>query len=290
MLHEIAQPAKTPFETLLTVRPFQVVEFLDGASAIRNVLTARSHTTSTLITPLRGALPLLWATEGFEGIEPPLPVHVHEIALGLFKYTSHTGETRTTSPSYEQKAGLLEDLFSGLSNEQVKRLLLLDEVQKGGTISTAAHIIQKILQKNYPSHRLGIIAAQDSRLPVMRQPKTQTYELIASNSLDDIRTNVIPMPLIATDRDALLDGVFLSGSRHDSHLASHRFTVVRNKRAEILFRMLGSIARDPNVRHDDSFISKFIDTQGGLSESVAARTEFWLPKLLSYLDGNADKP
>lgn len=37
MSPEFTQPSKSPLETMLTVRPFQVVEFLDGVSSIRNV-------------------------------------------------------------------------------------------------------------------------------------------------------------------------------------------------------------------------------------------------------------
>lgn len=213
-------------------------------------------------------------------------MRVEEIMLGLFNYTKQDGTTGTTSPTYEQKTGLLRDMLDGFSDEQAMRMLLLDEVQKGGTLSTATRIIQGILRANYPSYKLGVIAAQDSRLPVMRQPKTPLYETIASNSFDSVRTNVIPMPLIATDRDALLDTVLLSGNRHDNHLAGDRFTVVRNKPAETLLRRLGTMAREPEVRHDDVFISEFVNDQGPLSEPLAARVEFWLPRFIDYLDGN----
>ena len=278
---------KSPIETITSVRPFQAVEFLDGTTSVRNILSARQHEGSTILIPLRGAMPIIWAAQGLHN-EESLPMETVELPIGLFNYVNREGKSTSTSPNYEQKYRIVEHILES-RRELGKRLLILDEVQKGGTISTLIQILQQLSHSSITPPYLSIIAAQDSRQPILRQAKTPSYRSIASNSVPGLKTNVIPMPLIATDRGALLDSIDLRHGRHTLPNIGESLVVSRNHRAEYLVRSLGSMARDEELRHDAGFIAQLIESQGHLSESAATKVEFWLPKVIDYLDGLARK-
>lgn len=280
-------PQKSPIETITSVRPFQTVEFLDGTTSVRNILSGRQYEGSAALVPLRGAMPIIWAAQGLHH-EASLPVEMIELPIGLFHYVNRDGKLTSTSPNYEQKYRIVERILES-RRELGKRLLILDEVQKGGTISTLIQIIQQLSHKGVTPPHLNIIAAQDSRQPILRQAKTCSYRSIASNSVSGLKTNVVPMPLIATDRGALLDSIDLRHSNHTLPDIGESLVVSRNQRAEHLIRSLGSMARDEELRHDAGFIAELVGSQGRLSESAAAKVEFWLPKVIDYLDGLARK-
>ncbi len=285
MAQNIESGAKSPLEVVMKNTPSQMVQFLDGSTVIRNILNARNNDGRIAIAPLRGAMPFVWSSKGVTGIEQDISVQEVPVPLGTYQNVSGEGEFRATSPTYEQKIGILKDVFNTFSDEELERVLVLEEVQKGGTLPDVIEIINKIVRKRRSEFALGIIAVQDSRQRVVRQAKTDRYEKIASNSFSPhVITNVVPMPLIATDRAPLLDSITLTGNRHDRYLSLDRFTVNRNERAEVLLRGLGTAARQADIRHDDTFMSNLVNTQGGLSELAAGRLEVWLPQLIAKLD------
>lgn len=282
-----SSPEKSPLETLTSVRPFQTVEFLDGTNSVRNILSARQHEGSAVLIPLRGAMPIIWAAEGIFENES-LPIDKVELPIGLFNYVNFMGKFTSTSPNYEQKFLIVERILSA-RREIGKRLLVLDEVQKGGTISSLVQILQQLSLRGITPPHMNVVAAQDSRQPILRQKKTSSYRSIASNSIPTLKTNVIPMPLITTDRVALLDSINLQHSSPNLPTIGDFLSVSRNIKAEYLLRSLGSMARNQELRHDSYFIDQLVESQGGLTERAAAKIEFWLPKVVTYLDGLAKR-
>ena len=96
------------------------------------------------------------------------------------------------------------------------------------------------------------------------------------------------MPLIATDRDPLLDQVILSGGYRDSYNILGRLSVVRNSEAENLLRGLGTMARDAEIRHDEGYVTTLVESQGILDEKTAGRLELWLSTLIEKLDATVE--
>src|SRR5690606_31067057 len=89
---------------------------------------------------------------------------------------------------------------SGL--DEIGSATLLDEVQHGGTISFAAHA----LQKGMADSALSIIAAQDT-LHVNKANLSPRFKSIALNQKEGITSHVVPIPLIATDKNPLLESL-----------------------------------------------------------------------------------
>jgi hypothetical protein len=161
---------------------------------------------------------------------------------------------------------------------------VLDEVQKGGTLSTAVRLTREIASKKGMKPFVRVVAAQDSRRRVMAESKTSPYRNLASNSIKDTPTTVVPMPMIATDRTVLLDTVLLEGAQNDWSKFPERLTVARNEKACMLFSTLGSLARNDELRHDSDFLREFIDAQGEMGMKAANRIEGWMQHLVDIQD------
>lgn len=263
--------------------------FAIGANAIRHQLASLSPDRAITITPLRGAMPMVWAAEGDIGTEGRLDNSFLELPIGEFTYESLEGEAKTSGPNVGQKQKILRTLidssFENLGlDEKDASFILLDEVQKGGTLSTLNEIVRSEMRRRGMRPYLHIIAAQDIRRRVAEQPKTQSYRLLSSNSVSDTSVSVIPMPLLGTDKAALLDTVILAGDPRVTKVSPENLTVKRNVAAENLFRGIGTIARRSDARHDPDYRWSLINDAGPLSERGAVLAESWYDHLVVKLD------
>lgn len=267
--------------------PYQLGMFATGTSIARRALASINPESTLTIVPLRGAMPIVWAAGGLDDLEPALDNTFIEVPL---TYTHHDGSLRTASPRRNEKPGIIrayvaQALRDGERNPADTSLMIIDEVQKGGTLGTAVEATRSVMRAQGIQGDLQVIAAQDSRRKVAAQAKTKMYRNLASNSVEHARTTVVPMPLIATDRVPLLDTITLVGdARVDSGRLAEQLTVQRNHDAETLFRSIGSMARVADVRHDEGFVRTLIDQQGIQSERASARVEGWFQRFITALD------
>lgn len=281
-----------PIQALTDTHPAQVVDFLDGCSIIRESLGSRKLHDAHLFLPLRGAMPIFWAASGDPSIEDQLDQPIVELPLGIYRQDRPDGSVRITSPEGNQKHEIIRSVIGPLYHENIDmKICLLDEVQKGGTITLASSLTRNCMRRLGIKPPLYVLAAQDSRARVVREKKTRNYEKMASNSAKDIDANVIAMPLIATDRNALLDTVYLSNSAAIITDAS-QFRVERNVGAEKLIRGIATMARCALVRYDRSYIRELIDESGGksLDESHAGKLESWVTRFVADSKPSADRP
>lgn len=260
-----------------------------GSSIIRRQLASLNPESTLTIAPLRGAMPMVWSAEGRSEYEGHLDNLFLEIPTGEFVYSAPNGELKNSGPSNGQRQIILRHYFDRWFDERGQdptktELILLDEVQKGGSLSTLNDIVRvEIRRRSMPSY-IRVIAAQDNRRRIVAQPKTAGYGKLSSNSVPRTNVSVVPMPLIATDKSEMLDSVILEGAPRDLDAHPDRLTVCRNVLSEKLFRSIGTMARCRGVRHDSTFTWNFLNDQGPMSERGSVLAEGWLKKVVTHFD------
>lgn len=280
--------AFSPLETLiLHESAYNTAAFAQGASVVREALSV--HDNGLLIAPLRGAMPILWAAEGVPNLEPPASgLNRIEVPIGTYSHTSADNIPSQTSARRDWKTAIItEFLYSALDQTEMDvhdtPLVIVDEVQKGGTLPFAVRSIRRVIEQGGFPRKLSVIAAQDIRKKVVAEEKTQAYRQLSSNSVSETQTTVVPLPLIASDKATLLDTVDFFGPKQLTPGMIDRFHVTRNLKAEELFRTLGTMARLHETAHDETFLSAFVNAQGLQTERAANRVELWLGYLTGFI-------
>jgi hypothetical protein len=283
-MSEISQlPHKSPLESLILAKKnshdLQVQHFLAASSVVRQAIAQQENT--TLVLPLRGAMPMYWSADGMAEIERPAlrGGQAVEMPLGTYHYVSREGKAKTASPELGRKKGIIYTCLDQAA-EPIDSLTMLDEVQHGGTVGPLMDFTLAYANDRDIRRPVRLIATQDSRVKTAAQPKTDKYYQLATNSVVGIQATVVPMPLIACDHDNLLDKVTFNGTPPYGTEVISNYTVERNIEAEILFRGLGTMMRRPEVAHDEDFVRDLVDTQSGLSERAAGRVGDWLGKVV----------
>ncbi len=267
---------KSPLETLIMHTPVpQVQSFLRSSKVTRQAIAQQEDT--TLVLPLRGAMPMFWTADGQPEVELP-SMHggqTVEMPLGTYTYVNAAGQEKTTSPERHRKKAIIYSCLNE-AEKPIQSLTLLDEVQRGGTVGPLVEYTLKYARDYDVPLPVRLIATQDSRPKLASEPKTSDYKQLATNSVPGVVSTVVPMPLIACDRDNLLDSVRLDSTTPHSNEPVSAFSVQRNQPAEQLFRSLGSMVRRREVAQDASFVRQLVDSQLPLSERAAGRVDKWL--------------
>lgn len=284
---------KAPFladslQAVVLRSPFQVATFVHGTNVLRQALESFDSKETLTIAPLRGAMPMVWTASGLAEHEPAPSGFFVEVPIGTFQYEGDKG-MRETSPREDQKRFIMrrfmrDTIAQHSLDPETARVTIVDEVQKGGTLGAAARITRSLMPELGLEAGLRIMAVQDSRPRMLAQKKTEAYKMLASNSVEGTYTTVIPAPLIATDRSALLDTIYFTGTDRRALALGDHLSVARNARAESLFRTLGSLARSSELRHDATTIDGLLNTHGELNIKAANRVEVWVETLVQLFD------
>ncbi len=243
-------------DTLLYTPPQSAADFSLGASVVRASILSRPI--DACILPERGALPVHWAADGTPVLEAP--AHSPTTLLLRPPIGTHVRGSNNAMHgiNYEQKQRLVvnELVAYGLDNDG--DVTLIDEVAMGGTISRITQILAKYVKRS-PS-RLRIIAAHDTRHqqpPPGQRSKPISWSRLAANRCSAVHsTTVIPLPLIAMDKDPLLNKLVRTDSL-DIDSPDIALRVEPNMPAEQLFRALGTAARLP---YEQQAISQLYST------------------------------
>jgi hypothetical protein len=233
-------------------------------------------------------MPIIWAVDGLPSVEISSGAEFVEVPIGVHE-RQIDGRTVGTCPDLDQKTKiiktkLIEALATGNRDYRTTKVAIVDEVQQGGTIGASSTAVRRVIDRLGLGREVHIYAAQDSRKRVKAQPKTASYRAMASNSVADIFTTVVPLPLLATDKDPMLDTIILEGDGNYEGRLSERLTVVRNTDSEQLFRTLGSLARSQELRHDEEFVWQFLNRQPLTSTKAANLIETWIKRTIQALD------
>lgn len=274
------------FDRLVRTPPAQVANFALSSSIVRSSVASAGE--ALVILPERGAMPVFWAADGFEAEEPSMLIDGQiSLPIGSYDYESQDGTIKKGTLRREQKAAIVDQF--GEDIKDADRLLLIDEVQKGGTITEAASIIdrQRRVGKEEDPKRMYVIAAQDSRKKVAEEKKKESYRKMVAGNTDGISATVIPMPLIGTDSDALLNQLWYRGQSRYPVEVMPSIEIRNNPEAQLIFRLLGLAARNREALEDTSVLDKNLFTLP-LTERSAGRVEEWRGRLINILKSVTD--
>lgn len=186
----------SPLETLIRyVSPTNTALFVLGTSVVREVLSSCDGIT---ILPLRGAMPIVWGAEG-ASIEPADASYINvEVPVGSYMFLAEDGSEHTTSVRKDLKKGIIKDAIMLTVDElcldpHETQIAILDEVQKGGTLSQVVRATRKVVDEIGFNPRLKVVAAQDIRKGVSGERKVDAYLQLASNSVGLTPTTVLSL-------------------------------------------------------------------------------------------------
>lgn len=233
-------PRPRPIDTVVDkVPPQQMAHFMIGAQAL-SLLVERDQP-DAIFVPQRGAGPIVWAVDGFlraKDIEYPkiyLPIgtNTDPVTARQEGYNSTT-KKRMISTEIER--------FRELSGHDIKSATLIDEVQSGATISTAARYVAEAL----PDSKFHVIAVQDNRTNVLHRVKTYAYSTLASNERVGIQTSVVPLPLFTVDRSGLMDTILRPSDAPESQ-QPEMLMIMHNTDAEAMMKILALASLRPDL-------------------------------------------
>ncbi len=275
---------KAALDTLMHNTPVpDVQDFLNGASVIRAIIerTKPSH----LILPLRGAIPVAWAFEGDAGFEtsPTMGIARLEVPLGTFFHVDYSGKSKQNSLNKPQKFAVIREQLQGADLSPRSKVAVIDEVQGGGTVIPLIGGITKVRDNEALGAEVHLLAAEDKRM--ISRTKTGQYRRMVRQEQNGLAsTTVVMMPLICTDRDALLDTVQLGPVYDPQRLYSPEdFRVRRNVESERLLRFLGSASRNPEIAHDKTAVDQLLQVQSTSSDEARSSFASWLLQIAHRL-------
>lgn len=272
--------SRAPLDMLMNperTSPEEVQGFMDSSCVMRDLVESSDAT--HLLLPLRGAMPMAWAMEGVDGLEPNPTRRIQrlEIPLGTFLHLDQHGKLRPNSPNRPQKAHMISSRLQRSRVDEGSHLVVLDEVQGGGTIIPVIRTIMNARNEGMGIGRVSLFAAQDSRVRGGNRRTTGQYRKMVAQRVGDLTTTVVNTPLICMDRDMLLDSVQYTREYDPNMPTDYKdFSIYRNVEAESLLRFLGSLARNPDLAHDEAVLDAFAESQTQASDQALTLAPLWL--------------
>lgn len=233
-----------------SVAPKEVADMVAGCSVVASVMAKEKP--DIVFFPLRGAGPIEWVCEealAHEGVKMPQFV---EVPLGSHADadTKHLGGL-TGTEKLQAVAETVENLVQdGSYKPGSSKLLIVDEVQKGRTITQAAEAVRRAMLDHGDESMLGIVAVQDSRGQHIGDKRTQGFKRLAGNERTGFKTYVIPTPLFTVDRDKYLD-VIISDTSASSGAILDRYSIAKNVESREMFRALTHAYYEPETAAEE---------------------------------------
>jgi hypothetical protein len=264
-------------DRLVRMDPTRVANFVLSTSVVReSVVTAGE---ALLVLPERGSMPIYWAADGHlteesricrDGIVRP-PIGSYD-----FEAPDHTIRKGTLAQEQKQRVVSLHSQ----ELRDASRVLIVDEVQKGGTITELVNIVRKL--RGTEANVMYVVAAQDSRKKVAAEQKKEGYQRMVAGNTAGVSASVVPMPLIGTDCDPLLNRLWYPGQTRIPVEFTPPIEIHPNEEAELILRTLGTAARNPEALEDTSVLDRDVFSFN-VGEKAAGRIEAWREALIHRL-------
>lgn len=244
--HEFS-PVRAEDALAREVPPGHALDFVQGCKVFAEIIAKESP--DIVFFPQRGAGPIEWTTKAFINEEKTHTPRMVDLPLGTHIAINDETDTRHESGiSGQSKIALIEEMFTRLEDEGAyvpgeSRLMLIDEVQKGGTITQAAHAIAQAMRRRGDEEPLRVIAVQDSRANLIGDDRKQSYRRLAANEREGFITNVVPTTLFMVDRHYFLDAIW--NTLPGDHGQLDGFIINENREARRMFRTLVDVFRNP---------------------------------------------
>lgn len=270
-------------DKLLSTSPVDAAQFAMGTQAVRAAICANHP--DVLIFPERGSVPIYWASEGLSDFDSGYSSRVVKPRIGTYGMLGDnmriTGQSGLNKP---QKEYLLRQSLADFEGGGY-RFTLVDEVQHGGTIYTAIRYLKEIIPDS--SKHLCVVAAQDSSRDRTNNMVSGYRRLTANRDLRVNTVTVCPMPLIATDRDVLLNQLVRTDGAKES--ACVVMEVRDNECSEQIFRLMGSVAAhslDTEISEAlHNLLQDIGDTQTGKEQEISRWMNGFVRSIQSTTDG-----
>lgn len=189
---------------------YEALDFMAGCEMVSQAIT--KERAGVVFFPQRGAGPMEWTiTELVQSAQGETPLFV-DLPIGTH-VTINEERPRYGGITPTEKATVVGETFDDLIELGAyvpgeTRLMLIDEVQKGGTISRAALEISRAMRARGDNAKLSVVAVQDNRNDLVGMQKTREFQIMATNASKYCRTNVVHMALFMVDRPMLLDQIW----------------------------------------------------------------------------------
>lgn len=229
----------------------EATDFVGGCAVFAETI-AKEHP-DIIFFPQRGAGPIEWTTEVLiENAGNRMPAFV-DLPIGTHT-TINADRPELSGISGSQKRALIEQTIDSLIEDGryvpgKSRLMLIDEVQKGGTISQAAQAIRDAMTKHGDEGVLSVIAAQDSRHKLIGDDRTEAFKKLAGNERKGFKTTTVPTAMFMVDRPQFLDEIWKTNDAKAGSLDD--FVINNNDAARRIFRTLAMVYLDPGKALDE---------------------------------------
>lgn len=239
--HQRMEAMQSPTENLFnTVSPEAAFDFVEGCAAAE-VIIARERP-DIVVIPERGAGPIAWTIQNLALERREHQPHYAFISLG----TNTNADRKDRGLTGQEKITLVNDEFDhlqeqGVYDPQSSKVLLIDEVQKGGTISQVTTAVHDRLKADGSESTLSVIAMDDIRTKRSIQEKNHGYRQMIANEKTGIRAAVIPVNLFTVDRPKYLNTLFMPPADTRS---PRLIRVIQNAPSQELFRNLAHATQD----------------------------------------------
>ncbi len=243
---EETQPQRTA-DVLTREVPFvHAMDFVGACAVFAEVIEKENP--GIVFFPQRGAGPIEWTTEVLmEASGKRLPVF-SDLPIGTHISINGDKPEHTSGIRPNQKKALIEQTFddlleAGLYVPGQSGVMLIDEVQKGGTISQASRLIRQTMYKHGDTGILTVVAAQDSRNKMLGDDRTEAYRKLVANERAGFKTTTVPTAMFMVDRHQFLDEILRTSDGKEVSLDD--FIMRDNETARRAFRTLARVFVDP---------------------------------------------
>lgn len=250
------------------ITPDLVWDYYEGVGRIFEIVNVSKP--DIVFFPLRGASPLKWCLDEMGDIRMSKTPLFIELRLGHTNVVESSQEFGTKN---SKRAIIQWDLDnSPLKPDVEQKVMLIDEVQSGSTLTAATMALLEELVERGITDTIEIVAAEDSR--VDRQP-ARSYIELKNNSCVNLTS--VALPLFHIDREELLDfqlattpGHGQSTSREHMLVRSH---IMRNTEAERMYRILCQAYLHPYTLHNS--------LENGAVGEYPNKIDIWLREILT---------
>jgi len=221
----------------------EVVEFARGVGAITHLVAQRRN--DVIFIPERGAGPISWAMQQwneFDGSETHfsyLPIGTHTTVTD-YKQGGYSHTTKKYIIELEVRRQL--ELRGAIN-----RPLLIDEVQTGGTLFSAAKNLQEVLKRLQASDVLDVVAIQDNREHSLYREKVPGFIRMVTHEDARFQAATVPLPLFFLDKQSMLNHILEPNDIEDESRKLSLLRIVHNAEAVQLIKDLVLCVKQPEL-------------------------------------------
>jgi hypothetical protein len=241
----------------------EVYQYGQASTDIRSHLQQAG---GALVIPLRGAAPLEWSAEGLAEIEPSPTegLQIIQVPSGVGTHVRpDTGAERFGRLYRSIRKNIIRQYLATIP-DAAEGITVLDEVQIGGTVTRMANLCAGYAAEHGISLPVQVITGESLETVDLQRNR---YKSLIAGEDPTIRVAPVRLPMIyaaetfgdAHNR-ALVPNVVYTYDYDDGSRKLQEIEVKENPEAELLFRLVGSMSRNPTLARDYNFVHNAIDS------------------------------